>query len=217
MRAKYTKPFFLVFFILLADQSLKFWIKLHMALGQEYKLFGNWAIIHFTENNGMAFGIELGGDAGKLALTLFRIVAVLSIGYGLIYLAKNIFHLGLIIGVALIFAGALGNIIDSSFYGLLFSESDYASPATLVPIAHGYADLFHGKVVDMFYLPMLHGTFPPWMPFWAGEEFVFFRPVFNIADAAISIGVVLVLIFQKKYYREEEKDPNYLNSEVIEE
>ena len=217
MRAKYTQSLLLVFFILLADQSLKFWIKLHMTLGQEYKLLGNWAIIHFTENNGMAFGLELGGDLGKLALTLFRIIAVFSIGYGLIYLTKNRFHAGLIIGVALIFAGALGNIIDSSFYGLLFSESGYTNPATLVPVAHGYADLFHGKVVDMFYFPILHGFFPSWMPFWAGEEFIFFRPIFNIADAAISIGVVLILIFQKKYYREEEGDPNYLNSEVIEE
>ncbi len=187
-----------------------------MALGQEYKLLGNWAIIHFTENNGMAFGMELGGDIGKLILTLFRIVAVCCIGYGLIYLAKHKFHVGLVTGVALIFAGALGNIVDSSFYGLLFSESDYANPATLVPIAHGYASLFHGKVVDMFYFPILHGVLPSWTPFWGGEEFVFFRPIFNVADASISVGVVLVLIFQRKYYREEEGDLIHLNSEIIE-
>ena len=217
MRSKYIGPFFLVFFVLLIDQLLKFWIKLNMSLGQEFKIFANWAIIHFTENNGMAFGLELGGEAGKLALTLFRIVAACAIGYGMAYLIKNRYHAGLVTSVALILAGAIGNIIDSSFYGLIFSESTYFNMAKLVPYGQGYADLFHGKVVDMFYFPLFSGVYPDWMPFWAGEEFIFFRPVFNVADVAISIGVVLILIFQKHYYREEETVPGFLHDEVIEE
>ena len=112
----------------------------------------------------------------------------------------------------------MGNIIDSAFYGLIFSETDFYSPGKLVPLFHGYANLFHGKVVDMLYFPLLHGVFPHWVPFWGGEEFIFFRPVFNLADSAISIGVALLLIFQKHYYdREEFQDKSYLDNEIIEE
>ncbi len=213
----YTKPFLAVFFILLADQILKFWIKLHMTLGQEYKLLGKWAIIHFTENNGMAFGMEFGGETGKLALTLFRIVAVFGIGYGVVYLIKKKYHRGLIMNVSLIFAGAMGNIIDSTFYGRFFSESTYYSTAKLFPPGGGYAGLFHGKVVDMFYFPIIQGVFPQWFPIWKGEEFIFFRPVFNVADAAISMGVILILIYQKRYFKEEKKEEIYLNNEIVEE
>jgi signal peptidase II len=156
----YNKPFLAIVLILVADQVLKFWIKLNMTLGQEFHLLGKWAIIHFTENNGMAFGMEFGGEIGKLALTLFRIVAVSMIGYGVIYLIQNKYHRGLILNVALIFAGALGNIIDSAFYGLLFSESTYFEPAKLLPAAGGYASIFHGKVVDMFYFPIIQGIIP---------------------------------------------------------
>lgn len=213
----YTKPFFAIFLILLADQVLKFWIKLNMSLGQEFKILGNWVIIHFTENNGMAFGMEFGGEAGKLALTLFRIAAVCGIGYGVVYLIKRKYHRGLILNLSLIFAGAMGNIIDSSFYGLIFSESTYYEPATLFPAAGGYSSLFHGKVVDMFYIPILQGTYPQWFPFWSGQEFIFFRPVFNIADSAISIGVIMILIYQKRYFKEEKKEVIYTHSEIIEE
>src|SRR5690606_15904947 len=136
-----------------------------------------------TENNGMAFGMEFGGEAGKLALSLFRILAVIGIGYGLHHLIQHKYHRGLILNVALIFAGALGNIIDSVFYGVIYN----------------YEKLFHGRVVDMFYFPIIQGHFPTWFPIWAGEDFVFFRPVFNIADSAISIGVIMILIFQKRY------------------
>jgi len=213
----YTKPFFLIFIILLADQLLKFWIKLNMTLGQEFRIFGDWAIIHFTENNGMAFGMEFGGEAGKLALTLFRIAAVCGIGYGIVYLIKHKYHRGLILNVAMIFAGAMGNIIDSTFYGMIFSESSYFAPAKLFPPEGGYSSLFHGKVVDMFYFPIIQGVFPSWVPLWGGEDFIFFRPVFNIADAAISVGVILILIFQKRYFKEEKVEETNFNSEMVEE
>jgi signal peptidase II len=212
----YNKPFLAIVGVLLADQLLKFWIKLNMTLGQEIHLLGKWALIHFTENNGMAFGMEFGGEAGKLALTLFRIAAVTMIGYGVVYLIKNKYHRGLILNVALIFAGALGNIIDSTFYGLLFTESNFFETAKLLP-GQGYAGLFHGKVVDMFYFPIIQGIIPSWFPIWGGEDFIFFRPVFNVADAAISIGVISILIFQKRYFKEEQVEESYPHSEIVEE
>lgn len=213
----YNKPFLAVFLILLADQILKFWIKLNMSLGQEYKIFGNWAIIHFTENNGMAFGMEFGGEAGKLFLTLFRIGAVCAIGYGVVYLIKKKYHRGLIMNLSLIFAGAMGNIIDSTFYGLIFSESTYYEPAKFLPAGGGYASLFHGKVVDMFYIPLLQGLYPLWVPIWGGQEYIFFRPVFNIADSVITLGVILILIYQKRYFKEEKKEEMFPHSEIVEE
>lgn len=213
----YSRPLTAIILILIADQVLKFWIKLNMTLGQEFKIIGNWAIIHFTENNGMAFGMEFGGEAGKLALTLFRIVAVLGIGYGLIHMIKHKYHRGLIMNLSLIFAGAMGNIIDSSFYGMIFSESSYYEPAQFMPTEGGYSSLFHGKVVDMFYMPIIQGTYPSWFPFWGGEELVFFRPVFNLADSAISIGVIMILIYQKTYFKEEKEEEVHIHSEVIEE
>ncbi|MBB6238431.1 signal peptidase II [Pedobacter sp. AK013] len=196
----YTKPLIVIFLVLLADQLVKTWVKTHMYLGQEFHIIGKWFIIHFTENNGMAFGMEFGGEFGKLALSLFRIAAVAGIGYGLHYLIKHKFHRGLILNVALIFSGALGNIIDSVFYGKIY----------------GYESWFHGRVVDMFYFPIAEGHFPSWFPIWGGEEFVFFRPVFNLADAAISVGVILILIFQKNYFKEDVKDDVGINSEIVE-
>lgn len=180
---KYIVPILIVVAVLLIDQVLKIWIKTNMYIGEEFNLIGNWFIIHFTENNGMAFGLELGGSYGKLALSLFRVFAVFGIGYIFHYVIKNKYHYGLIICVSLILAGALGNIIDSVFYGKLF----------------GYADILHGRVVDMFYMPIIQGHYPDWFPLWAGDEFVFFRPVYNFADAAISIGVVTIILFQNKF------------------
>ncbi|WP_316846308.1 lipoprotein signal peptidase [Pedobacter psychrodurus] len=196
----YTKPLIIIFLVLLADQLVKTWVKTHMYLGQEFNIIGKWCIIHFTENNGMAFGMEFGGEFGKLALSLFRIAAVAGIGYGLHYLIKHKYHRGLILNVALIFSGALGNIIDSVFYGKIY----------------GYEGWFHGRVVDMFYFPIAQGHFPTWLPIWGGDEFVFFRPVFNLADAAISVGVILILIFQKNYFKEDVKDEVSINSEIVE-
>ena len=196
----YTKPLLVIFLVLLADQVLKTWIKTNMYLGQEFNIIGKWFIIHFTENNGMAFGMEFGGEFGKLALSLFRIAAVAGIGYGLHYLIKHKYHRGLILNVALIFSGALGNIIDSVFYGKIY----------------GYETWFHGRVVDMLYFPIAEGHFPNWIPIWGGDEFVFFRPVFNLADAAISVGVILILIFQKNYFKDDVKDEVSINSEMVE-
>jgi signal peptidase II len=196
----YNKPIILILVILVLDQALKTWVKTNMFIGQEFHLIKDLAIIHFTENNGMAFGMEFGGELGKLALSIFRIIAVGGIGYGLHYLIKHKYHRGLILNVAFIFAGALGNIIDSVFYGMIY----------------GYEKIFHGRVVDMFYLPLIQGNFPSWLPIWGGEEFIFFRPVFNIADSAISIGVIMILIYQKRYFKEEIIEQSSLNSEVVE-
>ncbi len=179
-----------------------------MYLGQEYKIAGNWFYIHFTENNGMAFGMEFAGEYGKLFLTSFRVVAVFGILYYLIYLLRRKeTHSGLIVCVALIFAGALGNIVDSVFYGIWFNDS-YHQIASFMPEAGGYSSLMYGKVVDMLYFPLTSGTYPDWFPVVGGDSYMFFRPVFNIADTAISTGVISVAVFQSKFYpkQEEEKD-----------
>jgi signal peptidase II len=201
MKAAYTKPFLTAAFIILLDQVIKIWVKTHMQLGEEIHLLGNRGMLHYTENNGMAFGMELGGDLGKLVLTLFRIVAVCGIGYGLVHLIKNKYHRGLIMMVALILAGAVGNIIDSTLYGVIYQ----------------YAPLFHGRVIDMFYFPLLSGNFPAWIPVWGGEEYIFFRPVFNLADAAISVGVIMILLNQKHYFKHEVVEESSPNSEMVEE
>lgn len=160
-----------------------------------------WAQIHFVENEGMAFGLEFGGSYGKLALSLFRIVAVGFLIYYIGRLIKYGASFGLLLSFSLILAGALGNIIDSAFYGLIFSESPYhGGLATLFPENGGYAGFLHGKVVDMFYFPLFRGTFPSWLPFWGGESFLFFKPVFNLADTAITVGVLNILLFQRSFF-----------------
>src|SRR5690606_73830 len=172
--------------------------------------------IHISEKPSMAYGMEFGGENGKLFLSIFRIIAIIGIGYGLHYMIKNKYKRGFILKVVLMFAGALGNIIDSVFYGVIFSESTFYEKAVLFPEDGGYATLLHGKVVDMLYFPLIEGTFPTWFPFWGGEDFLFFRPVFNIADSAISVGVFLILIFQKRYFKEEHNEKESVHSEVIE-
>ena len=213
----FTKPVLIILITLILDQVLKFWIKLNFTLGQEIHIIKDRVIIHFTENNGMAFGLELGGEAGKLALSLFRIIAIIAIAYGLFHLVRNKYHRGLITNVSLIFAGALGNIIDSAFYGVIFSESTWYEKAQLFPAEGGYSSFLHGKVVDMFYFPIISGQFPTWLPLWGGDEFTFFRPVFNLADAAISVGVILILLGQKKYFKEELTETSNINNEIVEE
>jgi signal peptidase II len=192
------KIFITTAILVLADQILKIWIKTHMKLGQEFQIF-DWFIIHFTENNGMAFGMEFGGTTGKIFLTLFRIIVVTAGIYYVKSIVKSHFPNGALIALGLIIGGAIGNIIDSSFYGLAFNES-YNNVATFLPQSGGYAPFLHGKVVDMFYFPLINSHFPNWLPIWGGEHFIFFRPIFNIADAGISVGIFLILLFYRKEF-----------------
>ncbi len=199
---KLKTPVFIILAILILDQALKIWVKTNMMLGDEFSVFGDWFYIHFVENNGMAFGMELGGDFGKIFLSIFRIVAVVGIGWYLYKLTSKDAPLGLVISVSMVLAGALGNIIDSAFYGMIFSHS-YSQVATLFPEGGGYASFLHGRVVDMFYFPLFSGTYPDWVPWLGGQDFIFFRPVFNIADSSITMGILSILIFQKKFFEEE--------------
>lgn len=194
------KALAIVFTVLVIDQVSKFWVKTNMMLGQEFEIFP-WFIIHFTENMGMAFGMELGGDWGKLILSSFRMIAALGLTYYLYTILKKGVSTGAIVAVSLVLAGALGNIIDGAVYGLIFSES-YGQVATLFPEEGGYAPFLHGRVVDMLYFPLIDGHFPSWLPVWGNEHFAFFRPVFNIADSAITVGMGLVIILQKEFFGE---------------
>ncbi len=195
------KSVLFILLILLIDQVLKIWIKTHMTIGQEYHIFGNWGIIHFIENNGMAFGMEMGGKTGKFILSLFRIVAISGIGFFLASLIKKKAYPGLILAVSAIMAGAIGNMIDSAFYGMIFSES-FHQTAVMFPPEGGYSSFLHGRVVDMFYFPIINTHWPEWSPIRPGESFVFFRPVFNIADSAITCGVISIILFQKKMFQD---------------
>lgn len=194
------KALLIVLAVLVADQALKIWIKTHMYLGQDI-VIADWFIIHFTENPGMAFGLELGGNWGKLLLSIFRIITVGIIFFWLKSLINKKVKQGAIVAVALIMAGAIGNILDSAFYGLIFSDS-YGQIASFMPEGGGYAGFLFGKVVDMFYFPLFKGYLPEWLPIWGGDYFVFFRPVFNLADTAISVGVGLLLIYQKSVFKD---------------
>ena len=191
-----------VFAILLIDQLVKIYIKTHFNLGEEIHVF-DWFIIHFTENNGMAFGWEFGGKAGKYFLSIFRIVAVCAIGFYISTLAKrDTTPRGVIVGLSMIMAGALGNIIDCMFYGLIF-EGSYYDVAQFVPWGEGYSSFLQGHVVDMLWFPIIEGNYPEWL--FGGRSFLFFSPVFNIADSAITCGVIYMLIFQRDFFKEENK------------
>jgi signal peptidase II len=200
------KSFLVVFIVLFIDQALKLWIKTNMTLGQEFHVAGNWFIIHFTENNGMAFGLQFAGGYGKLALSLFRIFAVGFLVWYIFRLAKSNTSFGVIFCFSLILAGAMGNIFDSALYGMLFSESTYFDVARFLPVEGGYSTFLHGKVVDMFYFPILEGNYPQWLPILGGDHFIFFRPVFNVADSAITTGVLSLLIFQRKFFQSENEN-----------
>ncbi|HLP74461.1 MAG TPA: lipoprotein signal peptidase [Bacteroidales bacterium] len=195
------KAVLFIILILAIDQTLKIWIKTHMQIGDEIHLFGDRGMLHFIENNGMAFGMEMGGKPGKLILSVFRIVAIFGIGWFLSNLIQKKASTGLILAVSAILAGAVGNIIDSAFYGMIFTES-YNQVSTLFPPGGGYSSFLHGKVVDMFYFPIINTHWPSWSPINPEEPLIFFRPVFNVADSAITCGVLSIILFQKKMFRD---------------
>jgi signal peptidase II len=199
------KALLIIFLVLLFDQVLKIWVKTTMTMGESHTVFANWFFIHFTENEGMAYGMKLGGSSGKLFLSLFRILAVILIGWWLYRVTSSKGSMGLIICISLIMAGAIGNIIDSAFYGMIFNESTYMQVAQIFPPDGGYASFLHGKVVDMLYFPIIETRYPSWVPYFGGEDFTFFRPVFNIADSSITTGVFMLIIFQKKFFAKKEE------------
>jgi len=192
---------FIIAAVIIADQALKFYIKLNFFAGEEHHIIGSWFRLHFVENEGMAWGWKFGGGFGKIALTLFRLVAVIWGSFLLKDFIAKKYHQGFIICAALIYAGALGNLIDSMFYGLIFDNSDIFSQnvSHLFPSGGGYANFLHGKVVDMLYFPIINTHYPSWVPVWGGEPFEFFSPVFNIADSSISVGVMILLFFQNRF------------------
>lgn len=193
-----------VILLLVVDQIIKFAVKLNMTIGESIPVFGNWFQICFIENNGMAFGMQFGGSLGKLALSLFRVVLIGFIIFYLRRLTKKAdTPTGVLVGFSLILVGAIGNVVDCLFYGKIFSESTFTEVAQLFPPDGGYSSMLYGKVVDMFYFPIIHATWPEWMPVCGGEEFIFFSPVFNFADACISVAVIYMLIFQRKFFSDE--------------
>lgn len=201
----------IILLIIIADQLLKIWIKTNYHLNEHHQVIGSGFQLYFVENPGMAYGWKFGGEWGKMALTIFRMIAVI---FGTWYLRKIIRekqHKGFIFCAALVYAGALGNLIDSSFYGLLFDKGMTIDPALKEYVGYnglakfssnGYASFLHGNVVDMLYFPVLKGQFPSWFPFWGGDDFEFFRPIFNIADASITTGVISILVFQRRFFKQ---------------
>ena len=198
------KALFIIFLILVFDQLLKIWVKMHMTLGEEIPMLGSWFYLYFTENYGMAFGMQIGGEWGKLMLSIFRILAVVAIGFYLFTIIRSKKSFGLVFCISLIFAGAMGNIIDSAFYGLIFTQSTYHTLAHVAGAGQGYAGFLDGKVVDMLYFPLIvlqQSDVPSWIPHFIFEpdgRFVFFRPIFNLADSSITIGVFWLILFQRK-------------------
>lgn len=225
MNKSFKISFLTVLLVLFIDQFIKIYIKLNYPLGEVGKL-ANWCCIHFTENPGMAFGFEFGGELGKLTLSIFRILACVAGIFYIRHIIKSKEHIGFIFSVSLILAGALGNILDSAFFGLIFDKgtmfnSEFNEYLPYDGIAsfsgNGYAPSMFGSVVDMFYFPLFNGHFPTWFPIWGGEDFQFFRPIFNFADASISSGVATIIIFQKKFSKKEIDDTVKENINVNEE
>ncbi|MES2565636.1 MAG: lipoprotein signal peptidase [Bacteroidota bacterium] len=205
MLKQYRLPIITVFVVLIIDQCIKLYIKSNFPIGEVCRLIGDWSRITFTENPGMAWGLEFGGDYGKLALSLFRVIAVFAGAFYIRKIVNDGEHKGFVVCVSLILAGALGNILDSAFYGLLFGESTEYQVAEFLPVGGGYTGFLQGHVVDMFYFPIYEGNFPNWLPFWGGEHFEFFNAIFNFADMAISFGVGIILVFQNKFFKVKNK------------
>lgn len=222
---KSTAVVLLILLVLVLDQALKFYIKLNVEYGSGFDILGlSWAKIHFVENKGMAFGITFGGDYGKLFLSLFRIVMIGFLVYLLRGLIKAQESMGLVLCFGLIIAGAIGNMIDSAFYAMIFSESSFhhRAVAQLFPEGGAYgaelplSGFLHGKVVDMFYFPLIDTVLPEWIPRWGGQSFQFFKPVFNIADAAISIGVASIIIFHRSFFKAKPEEKNAIPIKELE-
>jgi signal peptidase II len=207
------KSVLLILLILLVDQILKIWIKTHLMPGEEIVVFKNWFILHFVENNGMAFGLEFGNQIGKYFLSIFRLIAIGALIWYLQKLLKREAPFGLIVCFSLILAGAIGNMIDGAFYGLLFNNNP-GEIAALFPSGGGYSSFLQGRVVDMFYFPLIETTYPKWFPFWGGQEFIFFRHIFNIADSAVSIGVFSIFFFHRHHFGEGEKMENSAETKI---
>jgi signal peptidase II len=198
----------LILIVLILDQWLKIYIKTSLEYGKGFDILGlSWAKIHFVENEGMAFGIKFWGSTGKLLLSLFRLVMIGVLGYIIHNLIKAKEPLGLLISFSLIMAGAIGNILDSAFYGIIFSETPqyHGGVAELFPEGGGYANFLYGKVVDMLYFPLVDTNLPDWFPWVGGNRFQFFKPVFNIADTSISVGVISILLFHRKFFKSEKQ------------
>ncbi|NDF97703.1 MAG: lipoprotein signal peptidase [Chitinophagia bacterium] len=215
---KKSQLFFLILFILVADQALKIWIKTTYPTGEVFRVFGfNWFRIHFIENAGMAWGWQWGNETGKVILTLFRLAAVVGGTWYLLKLIREKYSKGFLICAGLIYAGAAGNLIDSMFYGMLFDKGLHFSPVLNEYVGYlgvaelsgkGYGSFLHGSVVDMLYFPIINGLLPEWVPFFGGQPFEFFSPIFNLADASISIGVITLLLFQKRLLEKSDNTPS---------
>ncbi len=214
----------IVALVLIADQALKIYVKTSFPLNTSRAIAGNWFNLYFVENPGMAYGLEFGGSFGKLALTVFRMIAVVFGTWYLGSIIKRGYSKAFIICAALIYAGALGNLIDSCFYGMIFDKgmlfnvqaSRYMNYDGLASFSkHGYSSFLHGNVVDMLYFPVIHGKFPTWFPIWSGQDFEFFRPIFNIADASISTGVISIILFQKRMFRQQNLHKEHQSIETI--
>ena len=210
--------------IILVDQALKIWIKTNHDTGEVTRVFGlDWFRLHFIENPGMAWGWKFGNETGKMILTLFRLAAVIFGTWYLGRIVKQKYKRGFIICASLIYAGALGNLIDSMFYGMIFDKglhydaaiNDYIGYSGIARFSNdGYSSFLHGSVVDMLYFPMVDGNFPKWMPWIGGDEFEFFGPIFNIADASISIGVITLLVFQQRFFKKQTPEPQHPSVET---
>ncbi len=214
----------IVLLVLIADQALKIYVKTTFPLETSKEMAGNWFQLYFVENPGMAYGWKFGGNFGKMALTIFRLGAVVFGTWYLGSIIKKGYSNGFIICASLIYAGALGNLIDSCFYGMIFDKgmtfnkelNDYVNYGGLAVFASkGYSGFLHGNVVDMLYFPVLKGNFPAWMPVWGGETFIFFRPIFNIADAAISTGVISIFLFQKRFLKQRAETQEHHTVETV--
>lgn len=203
--SKGTKLLIMGLVLVVIDQVIKILVKTNMSIGEHFNVIGNWFQIYFIENEGMAFGMKFGGQTGKLLLSIFRIVLFGALVYWIRLLLKKDTPAGVLVGLALITTGALGNIIDCMFYGILFGESTYTSVAQFLPEGGGYAPFFFGKVVDMFYFPIIDTTFPEWMPLIGGNPFRFFAPVFNFADSCVTCGALYLIFFQWRFFAREEK------------